>query len=69
MRSVSNILKMRKMRRVSARKTTITVEAVWLMALVTAFVTAGSVGTGRGVGVVGAGTRHELLSDFMTVPI
>jgi hypothetical protein len=24
---------------------------------------------GRGVGVVGAGTKQELLSDFITVPI
>jgi hypothetical protein len=69
MRNVSKTLKMRKMKRERERKMMMTVEAVLEMALVTALVTAGRVGMGRGVGVVGAGTRHELLSDFITVPI
>ena len=44
------------------------VEAPLEMADVAAFVTVGSVGIGRGVGVVGGGTMHELLSAFMMVP-
>ena len=44
------------------------VEAPLEMADVAALVTVGSVGIGRGVGVVGGGTMHELLSAFMMVP-
>ena len=34
----------------------------------TALVAGSKVGIGLGVGVVGGGTIHELLSDFITVP-
>lgn len=54
---------------VTERKAMMTVEAVRVTAPVTALVSAGSVGMGLGVGVVGGGTMQELLSAFMTVPI
>jgi len=47
----------------------IMVDADFDIPAVTVFTAGAIVGIGRGVGVVGGGTIHELLSDFMTVPI
>ena len=51
------------------RNMMISVDADLDIPVATVFTAGAMVGTGRGVGVVGGGTMHELLSDFITVPI
>lgn len=54
---------------VAVRKTMMMEHAPRVAAVATVFSSGGRVGIGLGVGVVGGGTIHELLSAFMTVPI
>ena len=57
------------MTRLRLRNRMIRVDADFDIPDVTDFTAGAMVGIGRGVGVVGGGTIHELLSAFITVPI
>jgi len=51
------------------RNMMIRVDADFDIPVVTDLIAGAMVGIGRGVGVVGGGTIHALLSAFITVPI